>query len=256
VAGVYQTKRVLITARTYPTPSSKDIEVSCTAGITDQGQWIRLYPIRYRFLDNDQRFRKYQWIEAQVTKSSDHRPESYKINPDSIQILSPPIKPDNKWQLRKNVVYSLQAPSLCYLQHAQPQTRASLGFFKPREIMSLEIQPESNPNWTEEDLAKLERADLFQGRPAQPLEKVPYKFYYHFTCDEAGCAGHRLSCVDWEMGEAWRGWQPKYGPAWEAKFREKFEHEMIDLNDTRFFVGTVKAHPNNWIIIGLFYPRK
>jgi hypothetical protein len=32
-------KRVLITVRTYPTPAKKGIEVSCTAGITDDGKW-------------------------------------------------------------------------------------------------------------------------------------------------------------------------------------------------------------------------
>jgi len=30
---------------------------------------------------------------------------------------------------------------------------------------------------------------------------------------------------------------------------------MIHERDTRFYVGTVAAHPHNWIIIGLFYPK-
>ena len=96
-------RKVLVTVRTYPVPSKKSIEVSCTAGITEDGQWIRLFPIPSRFLDSDKRFSKYQYIEADVTKSqSDIRPESYKINIDSIKILSQQSLPtDNHWESRK-----------------------------------------------------------------------------------------------------------------------------------------------------------
>ena len=36
----YEQKRVLVTVKTYPTPASKGAEVSCTAGITDDGKPI------------------------------------------------------------------------------------------------------------------------------------------------------------------------------------------------------------------------
>jgi hypothetical protein len=44
-------KRVLITVRTYPVPSAKSIEASCTGGITGDGQWMRLFPVPYRLID-------------------------------------------------------------------------------------------------------------------------------------------------------------------------------------------------------------
>jgi hypothetical protein len=46
----------------------------------------------------------------------------------------------------------------------------------------------------------------------------------------------------------------EYGKNWEAAFRNRFENEMISKNDTHFYVGTIHRHPNNWIIVGLFYP--
>jgi len=55
----WQPKRVLILVRTYPTPAHKGIEVSCTAGVTDDGQWIRLFPIPYRYMAVETRFHKY-----------------------------------------------------------------------------------------------------------------------------------------------------------------------------------------------------
>jgi len=65
-----------------------------------------------------------------------------------------------------------------------------------------------------------------------------------------------MMCTDWEMGQSWRSWRRAYGSQWEAKFRERYERDMIDRNDTSFFVGTVHQHPHRWIIVGLFYPPK
>lgn len=252
----HETKKVLITARTYPTPSRRSIEVSCTAGITDQNEWIRLYPIPYRFLSVDRRFTKYQWIQVSAAKSSDHRPESYKVDLDSIRIISRPVGTEDGWRERRALLAPLQSRSLCELQANRPQIKASLGFFKPRSITGFEIVAEESPNWSEAELNILQQTHMFADRPIETLEKIPYKFYYRFTCDQPGCHGHRLSCIDWEMGEAWRKWQTKYGPEWEAKFREKFDREMSAENDTHFFVGTTKAHPATWMIVGLFYPRR
>jgi hypothetical protein len=36
-----------------------------------------------------------------------------------------------------------------------------------------------------------------------------------------------MICTDWEMGQAYRAWQKKYGDGWEAMFRQRFETEMM-----------------------------
>ncbi len=246
--------RVLVTARTYPVPARKGIEVSCTGGITDDGRWIRLFPVPYRFLTDDKRFRKYQWIEARVQKSSDHRPESFRLDPDSIRIASDPLPTADGWRARKEIVTKLQSPSLCWLQAERDRYHTpTLGFFKPREITRLIIEP-VNAEWTPTELARLRQESLFQTAPARELEKLPYTFKYRFVCHDAACNGHTLSCTDWEMGQSYRKWSRHYGAEWEAKFRQKYERDMIERFDTHFFVGTVHQHPNRWIIVGLFYP--
>ena len=45
MATEWMKKKVLVTVRTYPVPARKGVEVSCTAGITDDGKWIRLYSV-------------------------------------------------------------------------------------------------------------------------------------------------------------------------------------------------------------------
>ncbi len=251
-----ETKRALIVVRTYPTPAKTGVEVSCTAAITDKGEWLRLFPVPWRYLPEDQRFRKYQWVELNVTKASDSRPESYKLKQDGITILSEPLSAAHQWQARKGVVFPLRAHCLCCLARVRDeQGHPTLGIFRPRAIERLTIKPES-ASWTDAQLAILRQEHLFAEKPKKELEKVPFSFRYEFRCDHDECSGHRFICTDWEMGESWRKWSAEYGDDWEVKFRQRYETEMIEKYDTHFYVGTVRQHPHIWIIVGLFYPPR
>ena len=86
--------KVLITVKTYPIPSATYDELVCTAGVTEAGDFIRLYPINFRDLPFSQQYKKYQWIEVEVEKHTrrDARKESYRPDCDSIQILGEPIR--------------------------------------------------------------------------------------------------------------------------------------------------------------------
>ena len=235
-------------------PAHKGVEVSCTAGITDKGKWIRLFPVPYRFLDQDKRFRKYQWIEVAVTKGNDPRSESYRLFEDTIKIISVPLSTKNGWEARRNLVSPIKAHCLCCLEkNRRTEGIPTLGLFKPRKIEKLVIKKDSSP-WTKGQLDALQQGHLFNKGPKRQLEKVPYQFKYKFQCDEDECNGHTIICTDWEMGESWRKWSREYGENWEEKFRNRYEMEMIEKYDTHLFVGTHRIHPHTWMIVGLFYP--
>jgi hypothetical protein len=52
---------ILIVVKTYPEISNKDTETVCTAGvIADIKRLVRLYPIRFRYLEGGQQFSKYR----------------------------------------------------------------------------------------------------------------------------------------------------------------------------------------------------
>ncbi len=255
----FEAKRALIVVRTYPTPAKQGIEVSCTAAITDKGEWLRLFPIPYRFLTADRKFRKYQWIDVQVSKAArDPRVESYKIENNSIQIVTEPMSTQHAWRDRKAVVIPLVKPGLCWLQNERNRNQQpTLGIFKPKRIKRLIIAAEPNNEWAEGELQILRQGTLYGNVAGKAeLEKVPFKFSYEFECAEAGCKSHTLMCSDWEMGEAWRKWRNEYGEDWRGKFVQKFETHMKDDCDTHFYVGTVNKNPKSWIIVGLFYPPK
>ena len=253
---MFEKKRALIVVRTYPTPAKQGLEVSCTAGITDDGKWLRLFPVPYRLLDSDKKFSKYQWIEVEVEKASDPRPESHKIRPQSISIQSEVLSTDRNWSARKYVISPLLGHCLCCLKEQRDNYGSpTLGFIRPKRIRRLILKPQST-TWSAPQKAILAQQNLFEEVPAQELEKLPFAFQYEFECDHPECKGHTLSCTDWEMSESFRKWRAHYGPHWEAAFRKKFETELLEEKDLHFFVGTVKAHPAEWIIVGLFYPPK
>src|SRR2546430_829716 len=251
----WSTKRVLITVRTYPVPTAKTIESSCTGGITAESEWIRLFPVPFRVMDIEKRFSKWQWIDVNVIKATnDQRPESYKLNTDSIHI-GKTVGTENGWRERRALIKPLQRPSLCRIQREQQQNGSpTLGVFRPHQITRLRIDPTEHAEWTPEQLAILKQDTLFQKAPAETLEKLPFDFRYEFRCGDVDCRGHTMMCTDWEMGESYRRWRKRYGDKWEKSFRQKYETQMINDFETHFFVGTVHQYPNNWIIVGLFYP--
>lgn len=62
-------RRILILCKTCPSPSAKYSETSCVAGMDENGQLIRLYPVPFRLIENDKQFKKWQWISARLEKS-------------------------------------------------------------------------------------------------------------------------------------------------------------------------------------------
>jgi hypothetical protein len=251
----FATKRALIVVRTYPTPARNGVEVSCTAAITSDGKWLRLFPVPYRRLSPEQQFHKYQWIDVGVEKATDPRPESHRIRQDTIQIVSH-LPTDHHWQARKDIILPLRAESMCAIQQQRDDYGApTLGIFKPASF-SLIIEQSEQPTWSEAQLSVLRQGDLFDTDPPEELEKVPFDFSYQCRCATSNCSGHRMKCTDWELGQSWRKWRDEYGARWQDAFRETYDRKMRDEYDTHFYVGTLNQYPNAWIIVGLFYPPK
>jgi hypothetical protein len=257
VQSPWSRRKVLITVRTYPVPAWTGTEISCTAGITEDRQWVRLFPVPYRFLEVDQRFRKYQWVDLLVKRAPrDPRPESH--NPDLTSIkVSSSVPADEGWRTRRALLSPLISESLCELRRLRDKQKyPTLGLFKPREIKRLRIEQEEYSTWTDAEMARLRQEPMWGKLPANELVKIPLKFIYDFTCDDPNCHGHSLSCTDWEMGALYLNCVRKHRQNWEGVFRDTYERKVINEWDTHFYVGTVSDHPNNWIIVGIFRPPR
>lgn len=111
-------KRVLVVVKTYPHPSHRYQELVCTAAMLEDGTFIRLYPVDYRYRPLHQWYEKYQWIEVDITRSNDPRPESYRPDLESIKVLGERLPSDNAWAERKKIVLAKPLRTMCELRVA------------------------------------------------------------------------------------------------------------------------------------------
>jgi len=258
MADEFERTRVLITVMTYPHPSVKHDELICTAGVTDNSEWVRLYPIDYRYRPRNQQFRKYQWIEVELGPrghKNDGRRESRKPHLDSINIVGERLSSDRMWEARRRIIDELPHHTVNQLRSAYDDDRTSLGIVRPTRVLDLVIEsaePEWKPKWR--NLSQQLR--LF-GDPPKPLKKIPYKFSYVFECEDAD-KPHQAEITDWELGVLYLKEEDRLGSseAAAASVKKKFFDEICrDNKDTRFFMGTVLPY-NTWIVLGTFWPPR
>ncbi len=262
--------RVFITVKTYPTLSKKYDELVCTAGILDDGSWVRIYPLPFRKLDYEKKYRKYQWIELPLEKDlSDPRPESHRItNIGQVKLIGKPVETEKAWAKRKHIVFEKNEVylDLSLLIEKANNNALSIAIFKPTEILDL-VTEETDREWSLESLAllkeKASQLSLFQTEEEVKKEflvvdKLPYKFSYRFR----DCHGREstLMIEDWEIGALyWNCLKKTEGNESGAlglvkkRYLEDFSKKdlFLFLGTTRQFHGWAK---NPFVIIGVFYP--
>lgn len=255
----YETKTVFVTVKTYPNPSKTYIETTCVSGITDDSHWIRLHPVHFRSLEEANQFKRYSWIRIRVNKATrDPRPESYHLDENSIQILRHvDVGKDKLWQERREIIEPMLSPSVEDLRDQQASYNTSLGVIRPKEITRFRMEEETEPNWTQEQLAKLDQQDLFSPRQVPRLEKIPFRFYYEFFCDDSRCTGHKMKVLDWELAQSYRSWsRGKMRSEWEKQIKDMYDYRVRHIFDTLFFLGTLVKYPTEWTIGGIFFAPK
>jgi len=241
---------ILITVKTYPTPSTKDREVTCVAGVTSQRTWIRVFPVPFRLLPHAVRFRRYDIVRAPVCKAPDARVESHRIDPNGI-VRVRQVDTSRQWSERNRLILPLRSPSLEALRDSQA---SSLGVIRVASLDGLILSPQSD-QWEPDELVKLNQL-RFDDPKLTLLHRPAHRIQYAFHCDGPDCTGHTMQVFDWEVVEAYLKYAQQYGPkAWESKFRHRFDTDMRS-RDLHFFVGTLAKHPKTWTIIGLYYPPK
>jgi hypothetical protein len=251
-------KDILICVKTYPEYSAKYTETVCTAGILkDTRRLIRLYPVTYRYLEGDMKFEKYQWISAIVEKNPrDSRPESYKVDLDSIR-LGQSVDTSANWKERKYWVLTKQNiyRSLETLLAAQETQGTSLGLIKIKEMIKFEITEKTKQEIEEAESKKekiMKQLAFFEVK--KDLVLFPFRFTFHFLCDDTRCKGHRSSILDWEFGELYR--KVKGRQNWKELIQQKVDQIVSSDRDTYLFMGNMLGHPRAFSVLGFFWPEK
>ena len=267
--------KVLITVKAYPAISRKYNETVCTAGITEDGMWIRIYPIPFRQLNYEKQFRKYEWIELYLDRNkSDFRPETYRPADLFLKdmVSHGIINADgDAWAERRKYVLKKVYTNLDQLiaEAKDKNICTSLAVFKPARIIDF-IYKETTREWKKEKLDYLEskklQLNLFDNQNEDDItefevvDKVPYKFSFRFE-DEAGKES-TLMIEDWETGMLfWNSLIKHKGDEKKAceDVKKKYFDDFAKTKDYYFFLGTTKRYhftaPNPFVIIGDFRPK-
>ena len=250
-------REALVTVKAYPNPSAKHFETVCTAAITREEGWVRLYPVGFRSLPEERRFKKYQCIHFKMQKQRrDQRPESYRPDEHSIR-LGQVVGTDDGWWERWQWVRPTLGPSMCELQRLQESHKKSLGCVKPVDVEKFIIE-EADSEWTGRKRAIIDQLNLFDPVKTQ-LERIPFVFKYRYRCESRDCRGHNQSILDWELMELYRKVRTQSVPPEDIpqQIHKKFFDELCGTDkDTRFFVGNHSRYPADFMVLGVFWPPK
>jgi hypothetical protein len=259
-------ERVLITVKTYPTLSRKYGETVCTAGVREDGTWLRIYPVPFRRLDETEQYRKFDWLECDLVKSrTDPRPESWSpIDPKQLTPVSHWDTSDN-WRERRNLLLRTAKvyTRLDELIAGAKTNKLSLAVFRPTKITSFVCEAEER-EWDAAKVAEIrarsQQKELFAEEAWREtfelIPKLPYSFSYRF--EDADGRSSELQVLDWEVGALyWNCLRSCNGdePAALEKVRAKYLDEFC-RRDLHLFLGTTQQFhqvaPNPWVIIGVF----
>lgn len=258
-------ERVLITVKTYPTLSRKYGETVCTAGVRENGTWVRVYPVPFRRLEEKEQYSKYDWVECRLVRNtSDPRPETFRpVDEAELQPVAHVDTADN-WRERRRILLKTARvyERLDDLIAGAKANQVSLAVFKPTRILDF-LWEADDRDWDPDKVRQMREAtkqyDLFADNTWREtfkvINKLPYSFSYKF--EDAAGRQSELQVLDWETGALyWNCLRSVDGDEQKAlaKVRKKYFDDFVQ-KDLHFFLGTTQQFhfvaPNPWVIVGV-----
>ena len=234
-------EEVVILVKAVPRVGSKHGETVCCAGVTLTGQWRRLYPIRFRRLEEESRFTRWSLVKyrASVPKD-DTRVESRRVHEESIRVggkyppikradfLAPLIRQSTEDAAARGESLTILRP-LAFQFRAKPMDPAAHDALKRR-------------------YANAARQGSFLDRELIAFD--PPKFHFRLSFQDREGGWHHHQCEDWETIAAFRKWSLRYGDAsaierLTAKYEEYFRRGVV------LAMGTVTKRPRQWLLLGI-----
>lgn len=234
-------EEVVVLVKAVPQVGAKHGETVCCAGVNRECQWRRLYPVRFRRLQNDAKFTRWQFLSYRACRPvHDSRAESRHVYEDSLEpgsMLSEKERPA--------FIDRITFPSA---KHAGNLGR-SLTIVRPVNI-EFSIKPRKEADYDAlcrayEQAAKQKSfldADLKAFRPP------PFRFRVRF---EDGDGSHNHECGDWETIAAFTKWREQYGEQRAIKdLSDKYNNEY-QRKGMVIALGTMAKRPKTWMLLGL-----
>lgn len=216
----------------------------CTAGINEDREWRRLYPMTWRTIKNND-VKIWDLIEVETTEpDKDPRPESRKIRDNSVKNLGCAIREREKRRKYLNSMTEQHLPDAA-------KEKKTLTIIKPI-LFGFSVEKSEE---------KINQATLYGG----VFKTRPYGdigLYYTFKCGEKGCdvchevgKFHRMECFDFGANHLYRKYDDENVA--KEKVRDRCFTKMKFESDCWFAMGTHSLYPFlKWMIVGLLWMKK
>jgi hypothetical protein len=234
--------RVTILVKALPQPSRKYGETVCCAVVTPDGQWRRLYPIRYRHLAGETAFSRWEIVRFRYRRpKQDRRAESCNVEEDSIEIVGEMPRKERSKLLDPLILSSVGEAS---------RRGQSLALVRPRDARFLYKRKTPQALVEErEAYAQAARQASFLDKELETLEPTPYEFKFRFRDGEAE---HTYTSGDWEA----------HAMYYHGRMRGQSEAEVLEWMDhvfnaeypakgMAFVVGNQAKRPHVWQLLGV-----
>jgi hypothetical protein len=230
---------VLIKAR--PQPSRTYGETVCCAGITADGQWKRLFPIRFRHLGGDASFSRWDWVDFSYrSPTRDTRFESCHVYEDTIAVGGS-VPSAERGRILKPLIRK-SAKEAESLGHSLTLVRPTNPKFVSKKKTQGDLDEER-----EAYREAAQQGSIFDKELAE-LEPSPYDFRFRFE-DDGG--KHDYQNGDWETHVMFFKWRQLYGETETLKKMSDVFNDDYPRKGMLFALGNQAKRPQTWQLLGV-----
>lgn len=235
--------RVTILVKASPQPSKTYSETVCCAGLEPDGTWRRLFPIRFRRLQGEQSFNRWDTVKFNYSRpKTDSRPESCRVHEESIRVTGKLKDPNEKSALVERAVMGSEKEAA--------ENGHSLALVRPTDV---------SLSWAKKSRVQIGiEKDAFAAQAAQlslleneiaTYEPCPYEFKLTYR-DADGL--HKKSCADWETSAAFYNLRKSYSEAKTLEHLQKAYCETYVRAGLVLALGNMQKRPQTWQLLGIF----
>jgi hypothetical protein len=247
ITGTEAAVELMVNCKTYPSVSAKYIETVCTGGVQPSGEFVRLYPIPYRFLNSSERYRRWEVIRVKAYRDDrDTRPESWRLEQgsriESIDFISTECR---RWEWMKKSVHESAAA-----MEAKGLTNGCV------EIEPIEFYwEEDEKEWTPAQLSVFQQGMLFESADEMKslADRVPWQFRLKYREKNTGLEGDK-KVLQWSL---YQGFRRERKNASSDEFAllaiaEKMRKRLFDTERTIFAILGTHSLSGHWMISAIY----
>lgn len=235
--------RVTILVKASPQPSKRHNETVCCAGLTESGEWKRLFPIRFRHLSDEKSFKRWNIVKFKYgLPSDDNRKESCRVHEESIEIDGTVKNAQEKSSLIERALLSSELEAV--------DKGHSLTVIRPTDVSLRWKRLTKDQIDSDRQKFRQQAAQLsFLEEEIAAYEPCPYKFSLTYK-DADG--PHTKTCADWETSAAFFNLRQQMSEADVLKHLQKTYCEDYVKTGLVLALGNIRKRPQTWQLLGLF----